>query len=423
MALQTREQHIRREKATSNVCTAQVLLAVVASMYLSGMDREVFAESRREFTNTPRVLAEGLRRLGHGITHEDYFDTIRVEVRDGGAVEVLQNAASRNINVRLMDERSVCIALDETVTEEDLQALFEIFGGEGTLAPALEDVAEATDARYDERFKRATPFLTHPVFNTHCSETELLRYMHKLESRDLSLVHSMIPLGSCTMKLNATAEMMPITWPGFSKLHPFAPIEQAEGYRQLFDEARVGIEEITGFAAISLQPNAGSQGEYAGPARNPRLSRVAERKPSQCLSDAAVCARNESSERGDGRHEGGRSAHRRARQYRCFGSAREGGTAQRESRRTDGDLSLNARSVRGGNRRDLLDRPRARRPGLHGWRKHERDGRLCRPADIGADVCHLNLHKTFCIPHGGGGPGMGPIGVAKHLVPFLPVTR
>nr|MDQ3081459.1 aminomethyl-transferring glycine dehydrogenase [Gemmatimonadota bacterium] len=262
MALQTREQHIRRERATSNVCTAQVLLAVVASMYAvyhgpGGLTR--IASRVHQFTT---VLAEGVRRLGFGIAHDEFFDTIRVELGGRKASEILAAAASRGINLRAIADGAVCIALDETVSEADLVTLLEIFGGSGDLIPEL--LAAGADSRYDERFKRATPFMQHAVFNTHRSETELLRYMRRLESRDLSLVHSMIPLGSCTMKLNATAEMMPITWPGFSKLHPFAPAEQTEGYRQLFDELEAALAEITGFEAVSLQPNAGSQGEYAG---------------------------------------------------------------------------------------------------------------------------------------------------------------
>jgi glycine dehydrogenase len=420
MALQTREQHIRREKATSNVCTAQVLLAVVASMYAVWHGPRGLRRIASRIHQYTAVLAEGLRRLGHGIAHEDYFDTIRVEVRDGGAVEVLTSAAKRGVNIRLMDERSLCIALDETVTEEDLQTLFEIFGGEGTLAPALDDLADATDARYDERFKRTTPFLTHPVFNTHCSETEILRYMHKLESRDLSLVHSMIPLGSCTMKLNATAEMMPITWPGFAKLHPFAPVEQAEGYRQLFDELESALKEITGFAAISLQPNAGSQGEYAG------LLAIHGYHASRSESHRNVCLTPQ-------------SAHGTNPASAVMAGMKV--VVVRTDERGNIDIAdLRAKAEQhSANLAALM----VTYPSTHGVFEegiveicsivHEHGGQvymdganmnamvgLCRPADIGADVCHLNLHKTFCIPHGGGGPGMGPIGVAKHLVPFLP---
>ncbi len=416
MALQTREQHIRREKATSNVCTAQVLLAVVASMYAVWHGPRGLTRIASRIHQYAAVLAEGLRRLGHGIAHDDFFDTIRVELADGGAAEALERAAARGINIRRMDDRSVCIALDETVRDEDLQLLFESFGGEGSLAPSLEELADSTDTRYDERFKRATPFLTHPVFNTHCSETEILRYMYKLESRDLSLVHSMIPLGSCTMKLNATAEMMPITWPGFSKIHPFAPVEQAEGYRQLFDELESALMEITGFAAVSLQPNAGSQGEYAG------LLAIHAYHASRNESHRDVCLTPQ-------------SAHGTNPASAVMAGMKV--VVVRTDERGNIDIAdLRAKAEQhSANLAALM----VTYPSTHGVFEegiteicaivHEHGGQvymdganmnamvgLCRPADIGADVCHLNLHKTFCIPHGGGGPGVGPIGVARHPI-------
>ena len=420
MALQTREQHIRREKATSNVCTAQVLLAVVASMYAvwhgpQGIRR--IASRVHQFT---AVLAEGLKRLGHGIAHEDYFDTIRVEVSGNGAAAVRDRAAARGINVRYMDESSLCIAFDETVREEDLQALFAAFGGDGAAVPPIEELADASDSRYDERFKRTTPFMTHPVFNTHRSETEILRYMHKLESRDLSLVHSMIPLGSCTMKLNATAEMMPITWPGFSKLHPFAPVEQAEGYRELFAQLESALAEITGFPAVSLQPNAGSQGEYAG------LLAIHGYHASRNESHRDVCLIPQ-------------SAHGTNPASAVMAGMKV--VVVRTDARGNIDIA-DLRAKAEAHKADLAALM-VTYPSTHGVFEegitevcsivHEHGGQvymdganmnamvgLCRPADIGADVCHLNLHKTFCIPHGGGGPGMGPIGVAGHLAEFLP---
>src|SRR6266550_6163593 len=397
MALQTREQHIRREKATSNVCTAQVLLAVVASMYAVWHGPRGLRRVASRVHQYTAVLAEGLKRLGHSITHEDYFDTIRVELRDGAAVETLQRAAKRGINVRLMDEKSVCIALDETVRDSDLNALFEIFGGDGSVGMSLDDAAEATDPRYDERFKRTTPFMTHPVFNTHCSETEILRYMHKLESRDLSLVHSMIPLGSCTMKLNATAEMMPITWRGFSKLHPFAPVDQAEGYRQLFDEIESALREITGFAAISLQPNAGPQGEYAG------LLAIHGYHASRSESHRDVCLIPQSAH-------GTNPA-----------SAVMAGMKVVVVR-TDERGNIDVADLRAKAEQHSADLAAlmVTYPSTHGVFE-EGIVEICSIVhEHGADVCHLNLHKTFCIPHGGGGPGMGPIGVASHLIPFLP---
>ncbi|HKR07804.1 MAG TPA: aminomethyl-transferring glycine dehydrogenase, partial [Gemmatimonadaceae bacterium] len=264
MALQTREQHIRREKATSNVCTAQVLLAVVASMYAVYHGPQGLTRIARRVHGYAAALAEGLRKLGFNTVHDDYFDTIRVAVGKRNAQAIIDESQSRRINLRFMDDRSICIALDETVNSDDIANLLSAFNGGKVADFGVDDLALNADARYDERFNRTTSFLTHPVFNKHHAETEMLRYMNKLQSRDLSLVHSMIPLGSCTMKLNATAEMMPITWPGFAKIHPFAPLDQTDGYRYLFDELESALADITGFAGVSLQPNAGSQGELAG---------------------------------------------------------------------------------------------------------------------------------------------------------------
>ena len=416
MALQTREQHIRREKATSNVCTAQVLLAVVASMYAVYHGPEGLKRIASRVHQFATVLADGLRKLGFGIAHDDFFDTVRVELGDRPATEILASAVEKRINLRRIADDAVCIALDETVSEADLTALLEIFGGNGD----VEALASAADPRYDERFKRTTPFMQHEVFNTHRSETELLRYMRKLESRDLSLVHSMIPLGSCTMKLNATAEMMPITWPGFSKIHPFAPADQTEGYRQLFDELEAALAEITGFAAVSLQPNAGSQGEYAG------LLAIHAYHETRGESHRDVCLTPQ-------------SAHGTNPASAVMAGMKV--VIVKTDARGNIDIA-DLRAKADAHSRDLAALM-VTYPSTHGVFEegiaeicrivHEHGGQvymdganmnamvgLCRPADIGADVCHLNLHKTFCIPHGGGGPGMGPIGVAKHLVPFLP---
>ena len=420
MALQTREQHIRREKATSNVCTAQVLLAVVASMYAVWHGPQGLRRIALRVHQYAAILAEGLKRLGHGIVHEDFFDTVRVELNGTGADEVIERAVARGVNLRFIDEASVCIALDETVREEDLTALLEIFGQKDGEALSIDELVDSVDTRYDERFNRTTPYLTHPVFNTHRSETELLRYMRKLESRDLSLVHSMIPLGSCTMKLNATAEMMPITWPGFSKLHPFAPVEQAEGYRALFEELEAALAEITGFAAVSLQPNAGSQGEFAG------LLAIHGYHASRNESHRDVCLTPQ-------------SAHGTNPASAVMAGMKV--VVVRTDQRGNIDIAdLRAKAEQ---HSENLAALMVTYPSTHGVFEegitevcsivHQHGGQvymdganmnamvgLCRPADIGADVCHLNLHKTFCIPHGGGGPGMGPIGVAEHLVPFLP---
>ena len=266
MALQTREQHIRREKATSNVCTAQVLLAVIASMYAVWHGPKGLHWIARRIHRHAAILAAGLESLGYELAHDDFFDTLRVVGRgtgDGGrGPGIVRAAREKGINLRLVGD-DVVVALDETVNFDDLRALLEVFAGDDA-APKLDELVADVDDRYDERFARTSTYLTHPVFNTHHSETEMLRYLHQLEAKDLSLTTSMIPLGSCTMKLNATAEMYPISWPEFSRLHPFAPSEQTRGYQEMFGNLETALAEITGFAAVSLQPNAGSQGEYAG---------------------------------------------------------------------------------------------------------------------------------------------------------------
>ncbi len=420
MALQTREQHIRREKATSNVCTAQVLLAVMASMYAVYHGPQGLSRIARRVHAFAAGLAEGLRRLGYTIAHENYFDTIRVELGKRNAQSIVDEARRRRINLRAMEDRSVVIALDETVTNADVANLLASFNDGKDPEFALEEVLAGTDIRYDERFNRTTPFLTHPVFNKHHAETEMLRYMNKLQSRDLSLVHSMIPLGSCTMKLNATAEMMPITWPGFAKIHPFAPLDQTAGYQLMFDELESALAEITGFAAVSLQPNAGSQGEYAG------LLAIDAYHASRGDGHRKVCLIPQSAH---GTNPA--SAVMAGMKVVVVKTDERGNIDVADLRSKAEEYALNLAALM------------VTYPSTHGVFEesiveicqivHKYGGQvymdganmnamvgLCRPADIGADVCHLNLHKTFCIPHGGGGPGMGPIGVAKHLAAFLP---
>jgi glycine dehydrogenase len=419
MALQTREQHIRREKATSNVCTAQVLLAVMASMYAVWHGPEGLTTIARRIHKHTATLAAGLEQLGHTLASDVYFDTLCVEVAGRRAELIVGAAAAHAINLRAVGESRIIVALDETVTDDDVQELLTIFAG-GEPAPETSGLAAEVDDRYDERFARTSSFLTHPVFNTHHSETEMLRYMRMLESRDLSLTTSMIPLGSCTMKLNATAEMFPVTWPEFGKLHPFAPVSQAEGYQELFRNLERALAEITGFAAVSLQPNAGSQGEYAGllAIRAYHHSRNDEGR-TVCLIPQSAHGTNPAS------------------------AVMAGMTVVVTKTDASGNIDVADLRAKAEANRDRLAALMVTYPSTHGVFEesireicsvvHEHGGLvymdganmnamvgLCRPADIGADVCHLNLHKTFCIPHGGGGPGMGPIGVVERLAPFLP---
>jgi glycine dehydrogenase len=419
MALQTREQHIRREKATSNVCTAQVLLAVMASMYAVWHGPEGLTRIARRIHRLTAVLATGLEQLGHTLASADYFDTLCVELAGRTADEMVAAAAAREINIRRAGSDRVIVALDETVTDDDVQTLLTIFAGDQP-APETGGLASEVDDRFDERFARTSAFLTHPVFNTHHSETEMLRYMRGLEQKDLSLTHSMIPLGSCTMKLNATAEMFPVSWPEFSKLHPFVPVEQAQGYQEMFRNLERSLAEITGFHAVSLQPNAGSQGEYAG------LLTIAAYHRSRGDVHRTVCLIPQS-----------------AHGTNPASAVMAGMTVVVTKTDAKGNIDVADLRAKAEANRDKLAALMVTYPSTHGVFEesireicaivHENGGQvymdganmnamvgLCRPGDIGADVCHLNLHKTFCIPHGGGGPGMGPIGVAKQLAPFLP---
>jgi glycine dehydrogenase len=419
MALQTREQHIRREKATSNVCTAQVLLAVIAGMYAVWHGPERLTAIARRIHQMAAVLAAGLEQLGYSLSADDYFDTLSVELGDRATSDIIGAARARGINLRALDSR-VVIALDETVTPADVDELLEVFAaGKGT-APTFDTLSKTVDARYDERFARTTPFLTHPVFNSFHSETEMLRYLKRLESRDLSLTTSMIPLGSCTMKLNATAEMYPVTWPEFGKIHPYAPLEQTRGYADLFSRLETALKEITGFAAVSLQPNAGSQGEYTG------LLVIRKYHESRGQTHRTVCLIPQ-------------SAHGTNPASAVMAGMKVVVVKTDDNGNIDvADLEAKAKA-----NAENLAALMVTYPSTHGVFEegitdicrivHQYGGQvyldganmnamvgLSRPGDIGADVCHLNLHKTFCIPHGGGGPGMGPIGVATHLVEFLP---
>ena len=420
LALQTREQHIRRDKATSNICTAQVLLAVMASMYAVYHGPEGLRRIAERVHGFAVVLAEGLRRMSYKLGSEPFFDTIHVRPDEHSGKRVLAAAQERRVNLRQLEDGSLGIALDEVTTTAEVQTLFEIFGGGRPVPFTVEDLAAKADYSFPPALARTSKYLTHEVFNRYHSEHEMLRYMHRLESRDLSLVHSMIPLGSCTMKLNATVEMIPVTWKGFSRIHPFAPPVQMRGYQELFHQLESWLAEITGFSAISLQPNAGSQGEYAGLL----VIRAYHRHRGESQRDVCLIPV---------------SAHGTNPASAVMAGLKVVAVDCDERGNIDlGDLEAKARQ-----HRDRLAALMITYPSTHGVFEesvrrvcrivHEHGGQvymdganmnaqvgLCRPGDIGADVCHLNLHKTFCIPHGGGGPGMGPIGVAAHLAPFLP---
>ncbi|MBW4688267.1 MAG: aminomethyl-transferring glycine dehydrogenase [Komarekiella atlantica HA4396-MV6] len=415
LALQTREQHIRRDKATSNICTAQVLLAVMASMYAVYHGPDGLKKIADKIHQLTLILAEGLKRLGYEISSQNFFDTLRVELGTHNLEAILEACQARNINLRIFDTTTVGISLDETTTSEDLIDLWQIFAGTDDLPFTIEELTYSPFS-----FSRQSSYLTHPVFNRYHSETELLRYLHKLETKDLSLTTSMIPLGSCTMKLNATSEMIPVTWEEFGKIHPFAPLSQTRGYQILFQQLEAWLAEITGFAGISLQPNAGSQGEYTG------LLVIHQYHESRGEAHRNVCLIPQ-------------SAHgtNPASAVMC------GMKVVAVACDLEGNIDLNDLKAKAEKHSNELAALMVTYPSTHGVFEeqiqeicavvHAHGGQvymdganmnaqvgICRPGDIGADVCHLNLHKTFCIPHGGGGPGMGPIGVASHLVPFLP---
>ena len=407
LALQTREQHIRRDRATSNICTAQVLLAIMSSMYAVYHGPNKLRKIAERVNYLSRVLNSSLKSGGFDIISESFFDTLRIKKK---TKSVITDAINKNINMWDYGD-SIGISLDETVTNSDLQYLLDFFGVEWV---------EPDSSSIPKSRIRKSDYLTHPVFNTYHSETEMLRYIHRLESKDLSLTTSMIPLGSCTMKLNAVAEMEAVTWPEFSAIHPYVPLEQVRGYLQLFKELEAWLSDITGFAGISLQPNAGSQGEYAGmlAIRAYHHSR-SEPQRNVCLIPTSAHGTNPASAVMVGMKVVGIGCDKH------------------------GNIDLKDLQVKAEVHSSELAAIMITYPSTHGVFEdkvkevcdivHSHGGQvymdganmnamvgLCKPREIGADVCHLNLHKTFCIPHGGGGPGMGPIGVASHLIDFLP---
>ena len=418
MALQTREQHIRREKATSNICTAQVLLAIIAGMYAVYHGPDGLRRIASRVHRLTAMLAAGLERLGVAVETSGFFDTLTIVVP--GKAEVIARRARlhEKINLRVVDADRLGVSLEELSTPELVAALLRVFGDHGEAAATVLGGDEPD--RLPAALVRSSGFLTHPVFNSYHSETEMLRYLRRLQTKDVALDRSMIPLGSCTMKLNAATEMEPVTWRGFNALHPFAPPEQARGYRQLFDDLEAWLAEITGFDAVSLQPNAGSQGEYAGllVIRAYHAAR-GEKQRDVCLIPSSAHGTNPA------------SAVLAGMSVVVVGCDAQGNVDVED---------LRAKALKHAERLAAL---MVTYPSTHGVYE-ARIGEICeivhaaggqvymdganlnalvglaRPAEIGADVSHINLHKTFCIPHGGGGPGMGPIGVRAHLAPFLP---
>ncbi|WP_017299875.1 aminomethyl-transferring glycine dehydrogenase [Nodosilinea nodulosa] len=416
LTLQTREQHIRRDAATSNICTAQVLLAIMAAMYAVYHGPEGLRAIGDRIHHHTLALASALTAAGFDLGQEPVFDTLRVGVGDLQS-DILTRAADHRINLRALDSETLIVALDETVTEADLQDLITVFTGS---TPPLSHSPTPSLPHLPSPLQRTTPYLTHPTFHRYHSETEMLRYLYRLQNKDLSLATAMIPLGSCTMKLNATAEMVPVTWPEFGQIHPFAPAEQTAGYRKLFSDLETWLGEITGFDGVSLQPNAGAQGEYTG------LLVIREYHQQRGEHHRNVCLIPQ-------------SAHGTNPASAVMAGMKVVPVACDE----DGNIDVADLQAKAEKHGEKLAALMVTYPSTHGVFEagiaeicaivHDHGGQvymdganmnaqvgLCRPADFGADVCHLNLHKTFCIPHGGGGPGVGPIGVKAHLAPYLP---
>lgn len=418
MAMQTREQHIRREKATSNICTAQALLANMAAFYAVYHGEEGLKTIARRTHHMTAILAAGLTKAGYELAHNSFFDTITVNTGDK-TDKLVQKALASDINLRQL-EGQIGISFDETTTIEDINVLFAVFEVKESVEALSTEIAGNEFAAIPENCRRTSRYLTHPVFNTHHSETQMMRYLKQLENKDFSLTHGMIPLGSCTMKLNAAAEMIPVTWPEFGSIHPFAPLDQAAGYTALADDLKKKLCEITGYDEFSLQPNSGASGEYAG----------------------LIAIQRYHESRGEG--------HRNVCLIPSSAHGTNPATASMVSMKVvvvkcddNGNIDTDDLAAKIEKHRDNLSSIMITYPSTHGVYEehvkevcemvHEAGGQvyldganmnaqvgLTNPGFIGSDVSHLNLHKTFCIPHGGGGPGMGPIGVKSHLAPFLP---
>jgi glycine dehydrogenase len=424
MALQTREQHIRREKATSNICTAQVLLAIMAGMYAVYHGPEGLQRIAGRIHHLASTLAHGLRELGHSVVHEHFFDTIQVVPAGVSADDVIARAHSLKMNLRDYGDGTVGVSVDETTLPEDLDDLFNVFSDGGPQGGGVklnaEKMSQGASSAIPGGMARTSSFMEHPVFHNYRSETEMLRYIHKLESRDLSLNTSMIALGSCTMKLNATTQMLPVTWKAFGGIHPFAPSDQTLGYQELLSDLERWLAEISGFAATSLQPNSGASGEYAGLlVIRALLESRGEGHRDVCLIPSSAHGTNPAS---------AVMAGMRVVVVQCddMGNV-DLGDLEAKADQYASDLAAmmitypSTHGVFESEIRRICDvvHDRGGRVYLDGANLNAQVG-LCRPGDYGADVCHINLHKTFSFPHGGGGPGVGPICVTDELAPFLP---
>ncbi|MDE2381109.1 MAG: aminomethyl-transferring glycine dehydrogenase [Xanthomonadaceae bacterium] len=419
LTLQTREQHIRREKATSNICTAQVLLAVMASMYAVYHGPDGLKRIAQRVARYTAILAAGLKELGFGTVHATAFDTLCIDAGDNNAA-IAERARSLGANLRVRGNGSLCISLDETTTRNDLELLWTIFGGDAAKLPSIDALDASAPSLIPAELTRTSTFMTHPVFNSHHSEHELLRYLRTLADKDLAMDRTMIPLGSCTMKLNATAEMIPVTWPEFGNLHPFVPAEQAQGYQELIAGLEAMLVEATGYDAVSLQPNSGAQGEYAG------LLAIRAYHASRGEAHRNICLIPESA------HGTNPASAQMCGMKVVVTKCDANGNVDIEDIRTQAEkhsANLAALMITYPSTHGVFEEDVVRICEIvhqHGGQVYT-DGAnmnalvgLAKPGKWGSDVSHLNLHKTFCIPHGGGGPGVGPCAVKAHLAPFLP---
>ncbi|MEI8179599.1 aminomethyl-transferring glycine dehydrogenase [Aestuariivirga sp.] len=419
MALQTREQHIRREKATSNICTAQVLLAVIAAMFAVYNGPKGIRKMAERTHRMAEIFAAAVKGFGYEVATKSFFDTVTISA-PGRAHALWAKAKEKRINLRFVDADHLGVSFDQSIRRQELERLLSVFKTDALERASIDEIDRGVKETIPEPLRRTSSFLTHPVFSMHHSETEMLRYLRHLQVKDVALDQAMIPLGSCTMKLNATTEMIPVTWRSFSMLHPFAPLEQTQGYQQLFEELEEMLAEITGFDAVSLQPNAGSQGEYAGllAIRGYHQSRGQPQRD-VCLIPVSAHGTNPAS------------------------AVMAGMKVVVVACDEHGNVDVADLKKKAAEHKDHLAALMITYPSTHGVFEtavkeicdtvHASGGQvyldganlnaqvgLVRPAELGADVCHMNLHKTFCIPHGGGGPGVGPIGVKAHLAPFLP---